>query len=98
VTACLAGGTACVARLAEAVVCAGLLVLVAGLGGQAERGGIFSTGAVRWSYGIVLRLPACQSSSTPAVPGWTPKLRSWGRSRRLRLSSAKPGKAARAVT
>src|SRR5690349_5197235 len=49
-------------------------------------------------YGVVLRLPACQSSFVPAVPGCTPKLRSWGRSRRLRLSSAKPGKAARAVT
>jgi ATP-binding cassette subfamily B protein len=34
----------------------------------------------------------------PAVPGSTPKLRSCGRSRRLRLSSAKPGKPARPVT
>jgi hypothetical protein len=32
----------------------------------------------------------------PAVPDSTPKLRSYGRSRRLRLSSAKPGKPARA--
>ena len=50
------------------------------------------------AYDAVLRLPACQSSSVPAVPGSTPKLRSCGRSRRLRLSSAKPGKPARAVT
>ena len=44
------------------------------------------------------RLPACQSSCVPAASGSTPKLRSWGRSRRLRLSSAKPGKPARPVT
>ena len=47
---------------------------------------------------VARRLPACQSSSVPAVSGSTPKLRSWGRSRRLRLSSAKPGKPARPVT
>ena len=49
-------------------------------------------------YGSGLRLPACQSSSAPAVPGSTPKLGSCGRSRRLRLSSANPGKLARPVT
>jgi hypothetical protein len=49
-------------------------------------------------YGIGLRLPACQSSIARAVPGCRPKLRSWGRSCRLRLSSAKPGKPAGAVT
>ena len=42
--------------------------------------------------------PACQSSSTPAVPGSTPNDRSRGRSRRLRLSSAKPGKLDSPVT
>ncbi len=42
-------------------------------------------------YGAELRRPACQSSSAPEAPGWTPKLRSWDRWRRLRLSPAKPG-------
>ena len=49
-------------------------------------------------YFLVRRLPPCQSSWTPTWPGSTPKLRSCGRSRRLRLSSAKPGKLARPST
>src|SRR5260370_22035234 len=50
------------------------------------------------SYFLRRRLPPCQSSSMPVSPGLTPKLRSWGRSRRLRLSSAKPGKEASPTT
>ena len=50
------------------------------------------------TYDGARRLPACQSSCVPAASGSAPKLRSWGRSRRLRLSSAKPGKPARPVT
>src|SRR5712671_6691919 len=49
-------------------------------------------------YFVTRRLPACQSSWTPTWPGSTLKLRSCGRSRRLRLSSAKPGKLARPST
>ena len=41
---------------------------------------------------------AYQPSWTPTWPGSTPKLRSCGRSRRRRLSSAKPGKLARPRT
>ena len=41
------------------------------------------------------RRPAYQSSWTPTWPGSTPKLRSCGRSRTRRLSSAKPRKLAR---
>ena len=63
--------------------------------------------AVGWSDGVYLggglnflrrRLPPCQSSWMPVWPGLTPKLCSWGRSRRLRLSSAKPGKEASPTT
>jgi hypothetical protein len=49
-------------------------------------------------YEVVARCPACHSSFVSAAPGSSPKLRSWGRSRRLRLSSAKPGNPARPVT
>jgi hypothetical protein len=49
-------------------------------------------------YEVVARCPACHSSFVSAAPGSTPKLRSWGRSRRLRFSSAKPGNPARPVT
>lgn len=49
-------------------------------------------------YSVVRRLPACQSSSIPTESAATPKLASWGRSRRLRLSSAKPEKLANPST
>ena len=49
-------------------------------------------------YFLRRRLPPCQSSSWPAWSGGTPKLASWGRSRRLRFSSAKPGNPARPMT
>jgi hypothetical protein len=38
-------------RSLAAVSCAGLLVFVTGLGGQAERGGIFGTGVIRLAGG-----------------------------------------------
>ena len=41
---------------------------------------------------------ACQSSSSPTVSASTPNATSWGSSRRLRFSSAKPGKRARPMT
>ena len=44
------------------------------------------------------RLPPCQSSWTPTSSVLTPSAGSWGRSRRLRLSSANPGKRARPTT
>ena len=47
---------------------------------------------------LVRRLPPCQSSSLPTDSASTPKLASRGRSRRLRLISAKPGKPASAMT
>ena len=49
-------------------------------------------------YFLVRRLPPCQSSTMPVPSGSTPKLASCGRSRRLRLSSAKPGKVANPIT
>ena len=45
-----------------------------------------------------LRLPPCQSCTTPTSSSATPSARSCGSSRRLRLSSAKPGKRASATT
>ena len=47
---------------------------------------------------LVRRLPPCQSIWMPTWSVSTPKPRSWGRSRRLRFSSANPGKPARPTT
>ena len=49
-------------------------------------------------YRFCRRLPPCQSSVRPASSVRTPNEGSWGRSRRLRLSSAKPGNDASATT
>ena len=54
--------------------------------------------SAEWCYFLVRRLPPCQSSTMPVPSGSTPKLASCGRSRRLRLSSAKPGKVANPIT
>ena len=51
--------------------------------------------AVGGDHFVVRRLPPRQSSSMPTESSTTPKPANWGLSRRLRLSSAKPGKAAR---
>jgi hypothetical protein len=50
-----------------------------------------ATTGLPMAYFYVRRWPVRQSSTAPTCPSATPRPRSWGTSRRLRLSSAKPG-------